>query len=68
MKKLITIILGIVLLLPCLLVLNDNENVALNIAGLLYAIVLTLAIKYSNDFKSFRVRIKRLVERMEKGD
>lgn len=68
MKKLIIIILGIVLLLPCLLILNDNENVALNIAGILYAIVLTLAIKYSNDFKSFRVRIKKLVERMDKGD
>ena len=68
MKKLITIILGIVLLLPCLLVLNDNENVALNVAGLLYAIALTLAIKYSNDFKSFRARIKMLVERMDKGD
>lgn len=68
MKKLITIILGIVLLLPCLLVLNDNENVALNIAGILYAIVLTLAFKYSNDFKEFRVRIKKLVERMDKGD
>lgn len=68
MKKLITIISGIVLILPCLLVLNDNENIALNVAGLLYAIVLTLAIKYSNDFRSFRMRIKKLVERMDKGD
>ena len=57
--------MGVVLVLPCLLVLNESDNVALNIAGLLYSIALTLAIKYAKEFKVFRIKMKQLLKFMD---
>ena len=65
MRSIITICLGVVLVLPCLLVLNDSENVALNIAGLLYSFALTLALKYAKEFKVFRIKMKQLLKFMD---
>ena len=45
MRNIITIFIGVLLLLPCLLLLNESENVALNIAGLLYSVSLTSLLK-----------------------
>ena len=53
------------LVLPCLLILNESENVALNIAGLLYSVALTLAVKYAKEFKVFRVKMKQLLKFMD---
>ena len=53
------------LVLPCLLVLNESENVALNIAGLVYSFALTLAVKYSKEFKEFRNKMKQLLKFMD---
>ena len=65
MRNIVTICLGVLLLLPCLLVLNESENVALNIAGLLYSFALTLALKYAKEFKVFRIKMKRLLKIMD---
>ena len=65
MRSIITICLGVLLLLPCLLVLNDSENVALNVAGLLYSFALTLALKYAKEFKVFRIKMKQLLKFMD---
>ena len=53
------------LVLPCLLVLNESENVALNIVGLLYSFALTLALKYAKEFKVFRIKLKQLLKFMD---
>ena len=60
-----TICIGVVLVLPCLLVLNESDNVAINIAGLLYSFALTLAIKYAKEFRVFRIKMKRLLKFMD---
>lgn len=65
MKNVISYILVIVLLAPCLLLFNESENYGLNIIGLIYSIILCLAIKYSNDFRRVREFMKSMVERME---
>ena len=65
MRNIVTIFVGILLVLPCLLVLNDSDNVALNIAGLLYSFALTLAVKYAKEFKVFRTWINNLLKRMD---
>lgn len=65
MRNIITICLGVLLVLPCLLILNESENVALNIAGLVYSFALTLAIKYAKEFKAFRVKMKQLLKFMD---
>ena len=65
MRNIVTICLGVVLVLPCLLVLNESENVALNIAGLLYSFALTLALKYAKEFKAFRNWINNLLKFMD---
>ena len=65
MRSIITIFVGVVLVLPCLLVLNESDNVALNIAGLLYSFALTLAVKYAKEFKGFRIKMKRLLKFMD---
>jgi hypothetical protein len=65
MRNIITICLGVLLVLPCLLVLNESENVALNIVGLLYSFTLTLALKYAKEFRVFRVKMKQLLKRMD---
>ena len=52
-------------MLPCLLVLNESENVALNVAGLLYSFALTLAVKYAKEFKVFRIKMKQLLKFMD---
>ena len=65
MRNIITICVGILLLLSCLLVLNDSDNVALNIVGLLYSFALTLALKYAKEFKVFRVKMKQLLKFMD---
>ena len=65
MRNIITIFVGILLVLPCLLVLNESDNVALNIAGLLYSIALTLALKYAKEFKVFRDWINNLLKFMD---
>ena len=53
------------LVLPCLLILNESDNVALNIAGLLYSFALTLALKYAKEFKVFRIKMKQLLKIMD---
>ena len=65
MRNIITICIGGLLLLPCLLVLNESENVAINIVGLLYSFTLTLALKYAKEFRVFRIRMKQLLKFMD---
>ena len=65
MRNIITLFVGVLLLLPCLLVLNESDNVALNIAGLLYSFALTLALKYAKEFRVFRIKMKRLLKFMD---
>ena len=65
MHNIITICLGVLLVLPCLLVLNDSDNVALNVVGLLYSFALTLALKYAKEFKVFRIKMKQLLKFMD---
>ena len=57
--------MGVLLVLPCLLVLNESDNVALNVAGLLYSFALTLAVRYAKEFKVFRIKMKRLLKFMD---
>ena len=65
MRNIITIFVGVVLVLPCLLILNESDNVALNVAGLLYSFALTLALKYAKEFKVFRIKMKQLLKFMD---
>ena len=65
MRNIVTIFVGILLVLPCLLVLNESDNVALNIVGLLYSFALTLALKYAKEFKVFRIKMKQLLKFMD---
>ena len=65
MRNILTVFVGVLLLLPCLLVLNESENVALNIAGLLYSFALTLAVKYAKEFRVFRIKMKQLLKFMD---
>lgn len=65
MRNIVTVFIGVVLVLPCLLVLNEGDNVALNIAGLLYSFALTLALKYAKEFRVFRIKMKRLLKFMD---
>ena len=65
MRNILTVFVGILLVLPCLLVLNESENVALNIVGLLYSFALTLAVKYAKEFRVFRIKMKRLLKFMD---
>ena len=65
MRNILTVFVGVLLVLPCLLVLNESDNVALNVAGLLYSIALTLALKYAKEFKVFRIKIKQLLKFMD---
>lgn len=65
MRSIITICLGVVLVLPCLLILNESDNIALNVAGLLYSFALTLALKYAKEFKAFRNWINHLLKIMD---
>jgi hypothetical protein len=65
MRNIITICLGVLLVLPCFLVLNESDNVALNVAGLLYSFALTLALKYAKEFKVFRIKMKNLLKFMD---
>ena len=65
MRNIITICIGVLLLLPCLLILNDSDNVAINVAGLLYSFALTLALKYAKEFKAFRIKMKQLLKFMD---
>ena len=65
MRNTLTVFVGVLLLLPCLLILNESDNVALNIAGLLYSFALTLAVKYAKEFKAFRIKMKQLLKFMD---
>ena len=65
MLNIVTICLGVLLVLPCLFVLNESENVALNVAGLLYSFALTLAVKYAKEFNVFRIKMKQLLKFMD---
>ena len=65
MRNIITIFIGVLLVLPCLLVLNESENVALNVVGILYSFALTLAVKYAKEFKVFRIKMKQLLKFMD---
>ena len=65
MRNILTICIGVVLVLPCLLVLNESDNVALNVVGLLYSFALTLALKYAKEFKVFRIKMKQLLKFMD---
>ena len=65
MRNIITICLGVLLVVPCILVLNESDNVALNVAGLLYSFALTLALKYAKEFKVFRIKMKQLLKFMD---
>ena len=65
MRNILTVFVGILLVLPCLLILNESDNVALNIAGLLYSVALTLALKYAKEFRVFRIKMKQLLKFMD---
>ncbi len=65
MRNIVTICVGMLLVLPCLLILNESDNVALNIVGLLYSFALTLALKYAKEFKVFRIKMKNLLKIMD---
>ena len=65
MRNIVTVFVGVLLVLPCLLVLNESDNVALNIAGLLYSFALTLALKYAKEFKVFKIKMKQLLKFMD---
>ena len=65
MRNTLTVFIGVLLVLPCLLILNESDNVALNIAGLLYSFALTLALKYAKEFKVFRIKMKQLLKFMD---
>ena len=65
MRNILTVFVGVLLVLPCLLILNESDNVALNIAGLLYSFALTLALKYAKEFKAFRIKMKQLLKFMD---
>ena len=65
MRNIVTVFVGMLLVLPCLLVLNESDNVALNVAGLLYSFALTLALKYAKEFKVFRIKLKQLLKFMD---
>ena len=65
MRNILTVFVGVLLLLPCLLVLNESDNVAINVAGLLYSFALTLAVKYAKEFRVFRIKMKRLLKFMD---
>ena len=65
MRNIVTIFVGVLLVLPCLLILNESENAALNVAGLLYSFSLTLAVRYAKEFKAFRIKMKRLLKFMD---
>ena len=65
MRNIVTIFTGVLLVLPCLLILNESDNVALNIAGLLYSFALTLAVKYAKEFRVFRIKMKQLLKIMD---
>lgn len=65
MRNIITICLGVLLVLPCLLILNESETVAPNVVGLLYSFALTLALKYAKEFKVFRIKMKQLLKFMD---
>ena len=65
MRNILNLFVGILLILPCLLVLNESENVALNVAGLLYSFALTLAVKYAKEFRVFRIKMKQLLKIMD---
>ena len=65
MRNIVTICVGMLLVLPCLLILNESENVALNVVGLLYSVALTLAVKYAKEFKEFRNKMKQLLKFMD---
>ena len=62
MRNILTVFVGVLLVLPCLLVLNESDNVAINIAGLLYSFALTLAVKYAKEFRVFRIKMKQLLK------
>ena len=65
MRNILTVFVGMLLVLPCLLILNESDNVALNIAGLLYSFALTLALKYAKEFRVFRIKMKQLLKFMD---
>ena len=58
-------IVVLILALPCLLTLNDNDNAAINIVGLMYSFVFVLCVKYNERFKAFRRFISRTIGRYE---
>ena len=65
MRNIVTVFVGVLLVLPCLLILNEGDNVALNVAGLLYSFALTLAVKYAKEFRVFRIKMKQLLKFMD---
>ena len=65
MRNILTVFVGVLLVLPCLLILNESDNVALNVSGLLYSFALTLALKYAKEFKAFRIKMKQLLKFMD---
>ena len=65
MRNIVTICLGVLLVLPCLLILNESDNVALNIVRLLYRFALTIALKCAKEFKVFRIKMKQLLKFMD---
>ena len=64
MRTLNQCIVVLILALPCLLTLNDNDNVAINIAGLMYSFVFVLCVKYHERFKGFRKSMRNMMESM----
>lgn len=64
MKTIKQCIVVSILALPCLLTLNDNDNVIINVVGLLYCIVFVLCVKYHERLKGFRKSMRNMMESM----
>jgi len=65
MKTILLIFAYSLLLLPCLLVLNESESFVPNLIGLTYMIALVSYIKHN---KKIAIALKKLAARLNKGD
>lgn len=65
MKTIFLIFAYSLLLLPCLLTLNESESFTPNLIGLLYMIALVSYIKHNNKIV---IALKKLAARLNRGD
>jgi len=65
MKTILLIFAYSILLLPCLLILNESNTFVPNLIGLTYMIALTSYIKHN---KKIVIALKKLAARLNRGD